>query len=133
MQIVYTAGVLQYLFNMTQSVYDGIVSNITCTPSPISPFPIKLDYTHIHTHTHTHIFAVCLINYGICCYSFAPFSTDICRYCARCHVVDHAYYGGCVYIWRSECPHHDIFQVISTLFLDLMTQCKQSIDVVCLW
>lgn len=128
MQIIYTAGVSQYLFNMTQSVYDGIVSDITCTPSSTSTFPVELN----NWTTHTHIFTVCLINYGICCYSFSPFSTDICRYCARRHVVDHAYYGGCVYIWRSECPHHDIFQVISTLFLDLMTQCKQSIDVVML-
>lgn len=39
MQIIYTAGVGQYLFNMTQSVYDWIVSNITCTPSSTSPIP----------------------------------------------------------------------------------------------
>lgn len=32
MQVIYTAGTGQYLFNITQSVYDCIVSNFTCTP-----------------------------------------------------------------------------------------------------
>lgn len=105
-------------------------------PAPrhlLPPFPSKLNKWTIYTYPHTHIFTLCLKNYRICCYSFSPFPTDICRYCARCHVMDHACYGGCVYIWRSECPHHDIFQVITKLLLGIMTLCKQSNDVVCLW